>query len=221
MGRTKYSPEERNRITKIFLSSTREIIEQEGVGELSIRRISHKAGFNSATLYLYFEDVDELITLACMGYLEKFCRQASQAISKLNDPCEIYRRVWEIFCREAFTKPKIFYRLYFYPHSSSLEHTVKRYYEIYPDQLPPCATPIQSMLVHGGLLERNWPLLQEAARVLRIPEDQAQIINHLTVYHFKELLQQAAQTDHTDVEARSKQQMDAIRLLMEQYKENA
>ena len=38
----------------------REIIEEEGIDSLSIRKTAEKAGYNSATLYHYFSDFEEL-----------------------------------------------------------------------------------------------------------------------------------------------------------------
>ena len=64
MGRNRYTPQERNKITATFIRCTREIIDLEGIQQVSIRKVAQTAGLNSATLYLYFDDADELITLA-------------------------------------------------------------------------------------------------------------------------------------------------------------
>ena len=74
MGRSKYSPEERERIITTFIRAAREIVDLEGVENVSIRKVASLAGFNSATIYLYFKDLDELITLASISYLENYCR---------------------------------------------------------------------------------------------------------------------------------------------------
>ena len=73
MGRTRYTEEERGKIMTLFIQAAREIIDSEGLGKLSIRKIANLTGMNSATLYLYFPDSDVLTTMALMGYLETYC----------------------------------------------------------------------------------------------------------------------------------------------------
>ena len=43
-----------------FINAALEIIEEEGIDSLSIRKTAEKAGYNSATLYHYFSDFEEL-----------------------------------------------------------------------------------------------------------------------------------------------------------------
>ena len=74
MGRMKYTEEERSRIMISFIQATRKIIDTEGIDQVSIRKIANQTGMNSATMYLYFSNADVLITMASMGYLEKYCR---------------------------------------------------------------------------------------------------------------------------------------------------
>ena len=190
MGRYKYSDEERTRIISTFLRCTRDIIEFEGIDHVSIRRVSQCAGFNSATLYLYFKDVDELITLACMGYLENYCRTLNADIPHLKTPREIYIHTWKVFGRQAFSKPQIFYHLFFQPHSRSLGDIVSYYYEIYPNQLKDLDGSIRDMLLSGELSHRNLKVLQPLGQSMHYSEKQIQAINDLTVGYFKMLLEQ-------------------------------
>ena len=43
-----------------FIEAARELIDQEGLESLSIRKIAEKAGFHNSTIYLYFRDMDHL-----------------------------------------------------------------------------------------------------------------------------------------------------------------
>ena len=45
-----------------FIEAARELIDQEGLESLSIRKIAEKAGFHNSTIYLYFRDMDHLRT---------------------------------------------------------------------------------------------------------------------------------------------------------------
>ena len=50
-----------------FIRAAREIIDAEGIDNISIRKIASLTGMNSATMYLYFPDSDVLTTMALMG----------------------------------------------------------------------------------------------------------------------------------------------------------
>ena len=189
MGRYKYSEEERSKIITTFLRCTRDIIDFEGIEHVSIRRISQAAGFNSATIYLYFKDADELVTLACMGYLEAYCRTLAADLPQLRSSREVYMHTWKVFALHAFSNPQIFYHLFFADHSCPLNQIVARYYEIYPNQLLSTDSTIREMLLKGDLRERNMQILQPLCEGSGCA-GKAELINDLTICYFKMLLEE-------------------------------
>lgn len=190
MGRVKYSEEERGRIVESFLRCTREVIELEGIEHVSIRRIAQCAGFNSATMYLYFKDVDELITLSCISYLENYYRGLSADLVQLETPYELYVHSWRVFAQHAFASPKIYEHLFFHPHSIPLSQTIARYYELYPNQMPVLEERIQEMLLEGDIRIRNMKLLRQPAKNRGFHERQMEMINDLMICYFKMLLEE-------------------------------
>ena len=215
MGRTKYSEEDRLRIITGFVRCTREIIDMEGVEHVSIRRVAQCAGFNSATLYLYFKDADELITLSSMSYLENYCRTLNADIPHLKTPLEIYRHTWNIFSQHAFAHPQIFYRLFFYPHSLPLSQTVAKYYQIYPAQLTGTDRLVQEMLLEGDLKARNLKVLRPLAESLGYDEAHTAFINDMTSCYFKMLLEDHLNEAGTILaEQKTKKMLDAVDFLL-------
>lgn len=174
-----------------FIRCTREIIDLEGVDQITIRRVAQVAGFNSATLYLYFKDADELITLASMSYLENYCRTLVADIPQLKTARDIYLHTWKVFCLHAFSNPKVFYRLFYYAHSKPLRETVARYYRIYSAQLEQVSGPVREMLLEGTLYERNLKVLQPLAAAGDLAESDLTLINDLTVCYFRKLLEES------------------------------
>lgn len=49
---------------KYFVDATAEIIEEEGVENVTIRKVADRAGYNSATIYNYFQK--SLISSFCI-----------------------------------------------------------------------------------------------------------------------------------------------------------
>lgn len=207
MGRTRYSEEERNKIITNFIRCTREIIDLEGVEQVSIRKVAQAAGFNSATLYLYFQDADELITLASMSYLENYCRTLAADIQHMEDPYQIYLHTWKVFCLHAFSRPTVFYHLFYHPHSKPLEETVARYYQIYPMQLSGASGPVRDMLLAGTLEERNRKILCSLGERGYFPGEQMELINDLTICYFRKLLEESCGQEGTLVQQEKTQQL--------------
>lgn len=219
MGRNRYTPQERNKITATFIRCTREIIDLEGIQQVSIRKVAQTAGLNSATLYLYFDDADELITLASMSYLENYCRTLAADIPLLHSAYEIYLHTWKVFCFHAFSHPLVFYHLFFRSHSKPLAETVLRYYQIYPGQLAVTDGPVREMLLAGDLGTRNQKVLSPLAKEGYFPEEQLPLINDLTICYFRKLLEECgAQAGVLASQQQTERMLAAIRFLTEREK---
>ena len=50
MARHPYSPEERNQILSRFISAASQIMEEEGMEAVTIRRVAQMAGYRSSTI---------------------------------------------------------------------------------------------------------------------------------------------------------------------------
>lgn len=58
-----------------FIEATKEILRGEGSKALSVRNIAERAGYSYATLYNYFKDQTELISLSLLEFKDE-CRDA-------------------------------------------------------------------------------------------------------------------------------------------------
>lgn len=195
MGRTKYTTEERKAIIADFIEAAAEIIDEEGIDRISIRKVSARAGFSSATLYIYFKDLDELCTLASIGYLEEYCRSLVESRRPGETPVQTYLRTWEQFCRTAFRRPKVFRHLFFDRHTAPLDEIAKRYYSVYPDQLDHISGPVLSMVLTGDLYARNLKVLMPCTAQLGFDDARARLVNDVTVSYFHTYLDRICDKD--------------------------
>ena len=190
MGRMKYTEEERSQIMVTFLRATRQIIDEEGIGQVSIRKIAALTGMNSATMYLYFSSADVLITMASMSYLEEYCRTLAEDMPQMSTPEDTLLHTWDVFSRYAFEQPDIFYHIFFETHSVSLTEIVDQYYALFPEQLQDIDGPVLDMLHEGLLNERSWHVLWPVARQRGMAEQDARIVNDMLVSYFRFLLEE-------------------------------
>ena len=203
-------------MTALFVDVTREIMDREGADQVSIRKVAKSAGYNSATMYLYFKDVDELITMASLSYLVDYCRALAGAQKNWHSARETYIYAWEIFCRHAFLYPHVFYRIFFFPHSTPLEQTIERYYEVFPHQLDNIYGAVYRMLRGGTLESRDFRVLSPLVEEKTVGEQSAALISSMAVGYFRKLLsEKCEQGDLVDNEAQTQRQVEAVSFLLD------
>ncbi len=213
MGRTKYSPEARDAIMASFVSVTKDIIETHGLDAISIRRISSKIGYSSATLYLYFEDVNELVTMSLISYLNAYVQDIIETTPDgYETPEDTYRRTWKLFCEHAFSNPQVFTELYFGSKRDNLGEIANKYYELFPDELENATGVMLDMLKQGNLFERNRVVIASLASKIGLDDHELDIANDLTISYFHHFLD-IASAEHPDRQRRDE--------LTEQFLEGA
>lgn len=216
MGRTKYSEAERDKIVVMFISATREVIETEGIKNVTVRKVADIAGCNSSLLYFYFNDVDELVTMACMSYLEKYTKTLIADLKHLDDDYDIFVHTWEVFTVYTLNNPEIFHQIFFAEHKESLTKMIAEYYRLFPAQLDAVGASIKDMLYQGTLEQRNADVLRPLVEQGHIKEENVELINSLMLSYFHEILYKRLHSDGGMIESDQlkKKFMDAVRYLI-------
>lgn len=196
MGRAKYSPEKQRSIMAMFINAAADICKTKGMDGISIRSVASKAGYSSATLYLYFDDINQLVALASISYLREYAADLARDLDKIEDTKEAYLFTWKTFCRYSFANPTIFKALFFGEYGASLDETVKKYYLVFPDELEQISPRALTMLMVGNLYERNMNILKQHCIPAGYSEEKIKMINEMTVSYFRIFLEKVA--DHHD-----------------------
>lgn len=143
-----------------FVNSTLEILEEGGLSKISIRKIAERAGFHNSTIYLYFEDLDQLIMLASMKYFQEYSH-ALEAQSKKNlPPTENFITIWDLFIDAILKQPCIFYNFFFGKRSDNLHDIMTMYYNIFPEERDQFSDDIEKMYFGKDIFERSLNLLR-------------------------------------------------------------
>lgn len=107
------------RIKKIFATTAKVIIEEQGVVEVSVRKVADQSGYSLGTIYNHFENLDELLWLSRTLMLEdidSYFLDLRLVINDNNDLKLLFRRFMDYF----INKPNIYY--FFYCHPLNKEH---------------------------------------------------------------------------------------------------
>jgi AcrR family transcriptional regulator len=170
------------RMWQYFVDATVEIIEEEGVQNVTIRKIADKAGYNSATIYNYFQEVSHVIFFAALRYLQKYLDALPQYMSKGKDSLERYLLSWELFCIHSFREPEIYNAIFLANLGDRPEELLEHYYSVYQadliDELP---DDVKKILVEYNLSKRSRAELEKSVEQGLIHKEDVHKINVITV----------------------------------------
>ena len=160
MARPPYRVEQRNWIFARFVNAANEIIDSGGVEALTLRRVAQQAGYNSATLYNYFNDLDHLIAYASVKYLQAYQKMLPARLNGIEDRGERLLAMWAFFCREAFRQPRVFHSLFYGRYSGQLEEIVQTYYQVFSAECERMGEQAGDMCSGGSLFQRSMQYLR-------------------------------------------------------------
>lgn len=102
----------RNRISKIFVDIAKDIIVNEGVQNVSVRKIADEAGYSYATIYNYYDDLNSLLWSVKKELIQELIVHMGNNPSKnLNDIKQLFHR----YIAYYINYPNVFKFFYFYP----------------------------------------------------------------------------------------------------------
>jgi AcrR family transcriptional regulator len=85
------------------------------------------AGFNSAAIYNYFQEVSHLIFFAAIRYLQTYADTLPDYMSRGDNALERYLLLWECFCKYFFQQPKIHFTIFASNLGSQLKNLLSHY----------------------------------------------------------------------------------------------
>lgn len=171
----------KKRVMMYFIEATQELILAEGVKNISIKKIADKAGYNTGTIYNYFENLEVLILYASINFLKEYATELKSEIKSDMKAIEIYETLYKIFVKHSFRKPVIFHVLFFGKYSKFLPIVIKRYYQIFPTEIEGQMDIIKNILNEGNIHNRDLPLIQQMVKEGSISEAEAPFIMETVV----------------------------------------
>lgn len=183
---------QKRRMYQIFIDATIDIIDNEGIDNVTIRKVADKAGYNSATIYNYFKNLDELKFFSVMSYMQKYLETLSYTHEEFKDPISQYKYVWEVFALQAFQYPTYFKIIFFKQIYEDIEPVLKEYYELFPESIPGDVNiqkeVIEDMLRKGDISSRSMVLMKDIIDAGLINEEEGKLVDSMTIRLFKSLL---------------------------------
>lgn len=197
--------------TILFINAVQQMLNKEELKEISIRKIARHTGFHNSTIYLYFEDVDQLIMLASMKYFQEYSRILEMQSQKNQTPAENFFTIWESFFDTILEKPDVFYNFFFGKHSSNLNEVMNLYYTIFPEEYRQFSASIKSMYFGNNISERSLSLLCTLIPdTNNVTNENLNVLNEVTVSYCKYKLEQKCQNPDLDSQIIKKDFLTAV-----------
>ncbi|MBZ2175389.1 TetR/AcrR family transcriptional regulator [Schnuerera sp. xch1] len=179
----------RKRTMTFFIDAADEIIKEEGINNVTIRKVADKAMYNSATLYNYFENLDHLILFTAMRYIKDYAFALPKYLKNADNALDRFIKVWECFCDFAFKDPEIYYAIFFADLSNKPEEYIADYYKLFPEQLIEY-DGLSTMLLKRNIYERGMTTISECVKEGFIREEDAETLNEMGTLLFQGILLQ-------------------------------
>ncbi|WP_261384235.1 TetR/AcrR family transcriptional regulator [Planococcus sp. CPCC 101016] len=170
----------KRRMWTYFIDATEELIQTEGFRYVTIRKVAEKAGYNSATIYNYFDELSHLLFFASLKFLRPYIQTVTDEMDKTENPVEKYLIAWKCFSEYSFKIPEIFNAVFLMDLGDHPENMLKRYYELYPSDLVEVPEELLPGLLERSLTERGRFAINFIVQEGLLDEDAAEELNELT-----------------------------------------
>lgn len=179
---------QRLRIMSYFIDAAHQVIEEDGVDAVTVRKVADIAGYNSATLYNYFSNLDHLIGYTAIKFLKDYYLVLDDYIKEADDGEMKYLKIWEVFCLHSYDRPKIFKAIFFLTPNDDVKEIFDNYFEIYPSDFGMHTDDLLPMLNAHSIHDRNKESLRPLVTEGVLVGDSVDCLNDMTILLYRGFL---------------------------------
>jgi AcrR family transcriptional regulator len=197
-----------------FINAADELINEIGIENVTIRNIAKRAGYNSATIYNYFENLDHLIFFGAFKNIKDYALSLNQYLTDADNAMDRFLKVWECFCNYAYLKPNIYNAIFFSKLSRNIEEYITEYYSIFPEDLGIHHDTISTMLLKGEIHDRGMTTVMDCVKEGFIEHHSADKLNDMTFLVFEGMLPRVLRGTISYEDAKNKT-MDYMKVIVQ------
>ncbi|HAE91839.1 TetR/AcrR family transcriptional regulator [Tissierella praeacuta] len=207
---------QRKRMMSYFINATDELIYEEGINGITLRKVADRAGYNSATLYNYFENLDHLLFYAAMRNIKDYALALNTYLIDAKNSMDVFLKVWECFCDYAYDKPEIYNAIFFPNLEKHFEDYVAEYYKLFPEDMVSSDENISTMLLKRDINKRGETTVIGCVDEGYIRPEDANKLNDMTLLIFEGMLKRVLMNKISYDDARNNT-MDYIKSIVERF----
>lgn len=199
-----------------FIKATEELIDELGIEKVTLRKIAERSGYNSATIYNYFENLDHLIFYAAMDKIQDYSLALGPHLKDAKNAMDVFLKVWECFCSFAYKEPEIYNAIFFPNLNKNLDYYMEEYYSFFPMDLSHLNINVSTMILRGDIKKRAKSTIEACVDEGYILEKDADRFNDITLLIFEGFLKRILKNQVIYEEA-NKLTMDYIKAITERF----
>ncbi len=207
---------QKKRVMTYFIEATEELMEECGINCITIRKVADKAGYNSATLYNYFENLDHLIFYAAMKHMKEYVMDLENYLKNATNAMDRFLLVWECFCEHAYSKPEIYNAIFFPRLEKAMDYYILEYYKFFPDDLGVHDKIISEMLTKRDISKRGEATVIGCVEDGYIRNEDMGKLNDMTLLIFEGMLMRVL-SDRISPEKAKLTTMDYIKTIVREF----
>ena len=204
------------RIMGYFIEAADEIIKQEGIDAVTIRRVSDKAGYTSATLYNYFDNLNHLVFLASMSHILEYNNEIERRVANCENSVEIYLTISECFCEYSFNEPEIYNLLFYGNLDDKREDYTRQFYELFEDKNKNWPPTLSKIININNLFRRSHIMVTDCVDDGYFSPENGEDFNEVAMMVYRSILKDVREGKLNAKEAAAKN-MKYYRQLMGFY----
>lgn len=170
---------------KMFIQAAYGILTADGIEAVSLRRVALALGCNTATLYRYFDSLDELLAYASLGTLQDYLAEVHQRTQACTNSLQQHFEIWDCFAKYAFQSPDIFNNLFFGRYSRRLDSIIQEYYTLFPAALQGMDENLARAFRSGNFNHRDYLLISRAVQDGFLKAQDAKLLNAVSINLYK------------------------------------
>ncbi|MCI8637603.1 MAG: TetR/AcrR family transcriptional regulator [Coprococcus sp.] len=176
------------RMIRHFTQAVWAIADSEGMDAVTARKVADMAGYNVATLYNYFDNLNHLMFFASFRALKDYAMALPEQTHGMDDPLLVYIKTWECFNYFAYKDPLYYKNIFLGEHTAKYNQAIQLYYDVFPEELPSDGLQFLPMFREGDLYERDFVLLSAAAKSGNFGLENVRDISNMNVILFSGML---------------------------------
>ncbi len=164
------------------------MLKEEGFEGFSARKVAGETGYNVASIYTYFKNLNHLENLASIYFTTAYVNELTESTKKLSDPLDIYLNMWILFAKYSFKMPDYFYNVFFDKVSQEGDMNLfQEYYAIFPEEKPKGSIIIH-MIEMAKTKDREAYVMNMSVEAGILDEEYARFIQDTHMGYFKNTL---------------------------------
>ena len=123
----------KSRMTRYFIDAVITLSDDIPVDAITLRQVAAAAGYNSATLYNYFQNMSQLIAFPLIDRMSRIWIDASRLQGQLDGSLNHYLGQWLAQCRESFQHPQLFLYFFQLEEKAQIYQWIPDYFAVFPE----------------------------------------------------------------------------------------